>query len=69
LERDAPKDYRAAFERLSDEFEDIEKVIEQVHDESKDSSIKWLAETIFVLLCVIDDYFVNLDLLLNGDDD
>jgi hypothetical protein len=69
LERDAPKDYKAVFERLSDEFEDIEKVIEQVHDESKDSSIKWLAETIFVLLCVIDDYFVNLDLLLNGDDD
>jgi len=69
LERDEAKDYKAAFERLSDEFEDIEKVIEGVHDTAKDSSIKWLAEVIFVLLTVIDDYFVNLDLLLNGDDD
>jgi len=54
---------------MEDEFEDISKTIEHIHDNAKDSSIKWLAEVIFVLLTVIDDYFVNLDLLLNGDDD
>jgi len=69
LERDVPKDHKPDFERMEDEFADIEKTIERIHDTAKDSSIKWLAEVIFVLLTVIDDYFVNLDLLLNGDDD
>jgi len=69
LERDEAKDYKPDFERMEDEFADIEKTIERIHDTAKDSSIKWLAEVIFVLLTVIDDYFVNLDLLLNGDDD
>ena len=69
MESHTTKDYKADFERLSDEFEDIEKVIEGVHDNASDTSVKWLAEVIFVLLGVIDEYFVNLDLLLNGDDD
>ena len=69
MESNATKDYKADFERMEDEFEDISKTIERIHDNAKDSSIKWLAEVIFVLLTVIDDYFVNLDLLLNGDDD
>jgi len=69
LERDAAKNYKADFARLEDELEDMEKVIEGVHDTASDSTVKYFANVIAMLLTVVDEYFINLDWLINGDED